>query len=38
MGANLVTIHTEGRERGWILLGGVAYPADYVRAARGEGE
>ena len=30
-GANLVTLHTEGRWRGVVSLGGVANPADYVR-------
>jgi hypothetical protein len=33
-GANLVTVYTEGRARGYVSLGGVAEPLEYVRAAR----
>jgi hypothetical protein len=35
-GANLVTVFTDDRWRGSVALGGVAHPADYVRAVRGD--
>jgi len=34
-GLNLVTICTEGRDRGLVFLGSVPQPLDYLRAVRG---